>query len=404
MQFASAITQQKDPILAVQELCEEVRNTLSQDPHLTLFFVSPLYRTHWTELVQSLRSSLGFPILIGCSSSGVIGNDLELEFLPAMSLVAAHLPNVTIQPFTVSPLEVELSVPGKEWTSHLGVSALDNPSFILIPEPFSCNAMELLGDLNEAFPHRPVIGGLASGATSPPLRGGVLEPGGQFLFFNEDIIPEGAVGVALTGDVSLETIVSQGCRPIGERYVVTKVDENILLELGGRPPVQILEELFETLPLRDRILAQHSLFIGIAMEEMKSEFKRGDFLIRNLIGADPETGALVVGDRLGVGQTVQFQLRDAKTSAEDLRSLLEESLSSFKANPPAGMLLFSCQGRGKELYGRPNHDVQMIRSLAGKLAIGGFFCNGEIGPVGGKTYLHGYTSSLGIFRKKEKNP
>ncbi|MBI4437028.1 MAG: FIST C-terminal domain-containing protein [Candidatus Omnitrophica bacterium] len=393
MQFASAITQEKDAKVAVSALCEEVRKTLSQHPHLALLFVSPSYGADWEELGRMVRSSLGHPTLIGCSSSGVIGRDLELEFLPAMSLVAAFLPHVAIHPFVVSPIELEISMPGKRWTSSIGISTSDNPSFILIPEPFSCDAMKLLEDLNEDFRHRPVIGGLASGAVGS---------GENFLFFNDEVIHEGAVGVALTGDISLETIVSQGCRPIGERYVVTKAEENVLLELAGKSPIDLLGGLFTTLPLRDRLLAQHALFLGIVMDEMKSVFKRGDFLIRNIIGADPAAGALIVGDRLNVGQTVQFHLRDAKTSAEDLRSLLEEHASSFKTDPPAGMLLFSCQGRGQGFYGRPNHDIQMIRSVAGESAIAGFFCNGEIGPVGGRTYLHGYTSSLGIFRGKQK--
>ena len=393
MQFASAITQEKDAKAAGSALCEEVRKTLSQNPHLALLFVSPSYGADWEELGKTLRHSLGNPVLIGCSSSGVIGKDLELEFLPAMSLVVACLPGVAIHPFIVSPIELEISMTGKRWTSGIGVSTSDNPSFILIPEPFSCDAMKLLEDLNEDFSQRPVIGGLASGA---------VEAGENFLFFNDEVIREGAVGVALTGDISLETIVSQGCRPIGERVVVTKAEENAVLELAGKPPIELLGQLFATLPLRDRILAQHSLFLGIVMDEMKPEFKRGDFLIRNIIGADPTTGALMIGDRVMTGQTVQFHLRDAKTSEEDLRALLEEHAPSFKTHPPAGMLLFSCQGRGQGLYGRPNHDIQMIRSVAGELAIAGFFCNGEIGPVGGKTYLHGYTSSLGIFREKQR--
>ena len=393
MQFASAISQEKDPKAALKALCEEVRKSLPENPHLVLFFVSPAYQADWTELTTALRRFLGNPLLIGCSSSGVIGGDLEVEFLPAMSLVAAHLPDVTVHPFTVSPIELEISATTKKkWTSQIGVSSAENPSFIIIPEPFSCDAMHLLDDLNEDFKERSVIGGLASGGT---------EAGGNFLFLNDEVIQEGAVGVALTGNIFLETIVSQGCRPIGERYIITKVDESAILELKGKPPVEILGELFATLSPKDRALAQHSLFLGVVMNEMRAEFKRGDFLIRNILGADPGSGALIVGDRLIVGQTVQFHLRDAKTSEEDLRTLLLERLPTFKSNPPRGMLLFSCQGRGRELYGKPHHDIRMIRSFAGDSAIAGFFCNGEIGPVGGKTYLHGYTSSLGIFRERK---
>jgi len=392
MKFASAITQEKNIDAARDILIQEVRQQLPEKPHLALLFVSPAYQGDWVELVKTLRVRLGNPLLIGCSSSGVIGNDLELEFLPAMSLVIAHLPDVRLHPFTVSPIELELSGGvGKKWTSQLGVTPQDLPSFILIPEPTTCNAFKLLEDLNHDFSEQPVIGGLASGS---------MEPGGNFLFLNDEVIHEGAVGVGLTGNISLETIVSQGCRPVGDRYIVTKAEENAILELGGRSPVDVLGDLFQDLSTRDRTLAQHSLFLGIVMDEMKREFRRGDFLIRNIIGADPTTGALLVGDRFQVGQTVQFHLRDAKTSEEDLKTLLEERLPFFKLHPPQGMLLFSCQGRGRGLYGKPHHDIRMIRSFTGASAIAGFFCNGEIGPVGGKTYLHGYTSSLGIFREK----
>lgn len=392
MQFASSITQERDIPKAIEILCGEIRKQLSRNPHLLFLFASPSYQADWQEVTGTLRKTLGNPVLIGCSSSGVIGNDLELESLPAMSVVAADLPDVTIHPFGVTPIELEFSGNmGKRWTTHLGVSPEDSPSFILIPEPFSCDATRLLEDLNEDFKRHPVVGGLASGSS---------EPGGNFLFLNEEVVHEGAVGVALTGNISLETIVSQGCRPIGEPSIVTDVDENAILKLKGKSPVEILQELFASLPIRDRLLAQHSLFLGVVMDEMKTEFKRGDFLIRNILGADPESGALLVGDQLRIGQTVQFHLRDAKTSEEDLRTLLEERLPSFKERPPRGMLLFSCQGRGRGLYGKPHHDIRMIRSFAGDSAIAGFFCNGEIGPVGGKTYLHGYTSSLGIFREK----
>ncbi|MFH1857303.1 MAG: FIST N-terminal domain-containing protein [Candidatus Omnitrophota bacterium] len=393
MQFASAITQEKDPAQAVSILVQEIRMVLPQNPHLALLFVSTSYEAEWKYLVPELRRSLGFPLLIGCSSSGVIGHDLELEFLPAMSLVAAYLPDVMLHPFMVSPIELELSYDtGKRWTSHLGVSKKDFPSFIIIPEPLSCNASKLLEDLNQDFSRQPVVGGLASGSG---------DLGGNFLFLNDEVFREGAVGVALTGNIALETIVSQGCRPIGERYIVTEADDNVLIALRGKPAIEVLQDLFSRLSPQDRGLAQHALFLGLAADEMRPEFKRGDFLIRNIVGADPMTGALLIGERLSVGQTVQFHLRDAKTSEEDLRVLLKALAPSFKSRPPRGMVVFNCQGRGKGLYGTSHHDIRIIRSFVGESAIAGFFSNGEIGPVGGKACLHGYTSSLGIFREKQ---
>jgi small ligand-binding sensory domain FIST len=237
----------------------------------------------------------------------------------------------------------------------------------------------------------PLIGGLASGAQ---------QPGENSLFFNEQVFKEGAVGVILTGDVELKTIVSQGCRPIGRPYIVTQAQENVILELAGMPPAHVLQQLFAGLSPGDRALAQRALLLGIVMDEKRQEFRRGDFLIRNLIGLDPETGAMAIGDQIRVGQTVQFQLRDAHTSREDLELLLKERADGAKRSGCAGGLLFCCLGRGQDLYGEPNVDIRTIQSALGNLPIAGFFCSGEIGPIAGRNFIHGFTSSLGLFRPR----
>jgi len=213
------------------------------------------------------------------------------------------------------------------------------------------------------------------------------------------------VGLALSGNVVLDAVVAQGCRPIGDPLRVTEAEGNVILSLEGRPPLAVLQDLVERLSPADRQLARHALFIGLLMDEFKLDPTPGDFLIRVILGVDPRVGAIAIGDRVRSGQTVQFHLRDAQTSAEDLRSALrryclERNLGQDPAlSPqPCGALMFACLGRGKGLYGVPNFDSQQFREILGEVPLGGFFCNGEIGPVGGSTFLHGYTSCFGIFR------
>jgi small ligand-binding sensory domain FIST len=210
----------------------------------------------------------------------------------------------------------------------------------------------------------------------------------------------GLVGVGLSGDLQLDAIVAQGCRPIGHPMFVTRCKDGLLLELDGRPPLGLLQELYEGLAARDQELFQESLFVGLVMREDQVEYGQGDFLIRNLIGMDDESGAVAVGAELRDAQVVQFHLRDARTSSDDLEACLRRYQADRREPPPAGALLFSCLGRGRHLYGEPDHDSRAFARHLGGVPLGGFFCNGEIGPVQDRTYLHGYTSSFAVFRGK----
>ncbi|MBI3615373.1 MAG: FIST C-terminal domain-containing protein [Candidatus Omnitrophica bacterium] len=401
IRFASSITDEKNPAAAAESVLKAVAGQLGGAPaHAAFLFVSASYKTDWEPILRKIRQELGNPLLLGCTGGGILGGDQELEFTPALSLAAAHLPRVELYPFTVSPEDLEEPRGPGFWIEKLGCLPAEEPAGILLPDPFSCDSLSLLGGLNQSYPKMPLVGGLASGGDSP---------GSTALFLNDQVITEGAVGTLLTGDIQLQTIVSQGCRPIGRPAIVTKAQDNAILELAGLPTTKVLQKLFASLPAPDQALARRALFLGVVMNEQKETFRRGDFLIRNLVGLDPASGALFIGDRIQVGQTVQFQLRDGDTAREDLRRLLEEHSKSLK-RPPAGGLLFSCLGRGRDLYGEPHHDIRTIQSCLGETApsggpvqtgkpvpIAGFFCNGEIGPIGGRLFLHGFTSSLGLF-------
>ncbi|MBI4313713.1 MAG: FIST C-terminal domain-containing protein [Candidatus Omnitrophica bacterium] len=383
------MTDLSDPVQATKSVAEQVAGQLKDSPADAAFwFASPLYKADWGAHVRHIRQALGSPLLIGCTGGGIIGPDRELEGAPAMSLVAAHLPRVKLHPFSIKPDDLEQTEAGF-WIEKLGVADTEQPIGILLPEPFSCDVMTLIPLLTRLYPKLPLIGGLASGAN---------QRGGNRIFLNDEVMEEGAVGMLMTGDIALQTVVAQGCRPIGRTFIITKAEGNTLLELAGVPAMEALQQLFHTLPPQDQKLAQHALLIGIVMDERKAKFDRGDFLIRNLAGMDPESGALVVGDQIQVGQTVQFQVRDAESSREDLKTVLKEGGASPKT--AAGGLLFSCLGRGQDLYGEPNHDIKIIQAAIGGKPVGGFFCNGEIGPVSGRNFVHGFTSSLGLFKPR----
>jgi small ligand-binding sensory domain FIST len=248
----------------------------------------------------------------------------------------------------------------------------------------------LLDSLNAAYPQRPVIGGLASGSQSASSCA---------LFLNGQVV-HGAVGLSLKGNFTLRTVVSQGCRPIGDPQVITRCDNQVIYELGGRPALEVILALIETLSPADQRLARSALLMGRVIDEYKDKFERGDFLIRTLMGADSKSGAIAVGDVFRPGQTVQLHVRDAATAREDLHALMGDVAQHLKTPEASGALLFSCNGRGAHLYGEADHDSRVVAETTGSAPIAGFFCNGEIGPIGNTNFLHGFTASIGIFQEK----
>jgi small ligand-binding sensory domain FIST len=220
------------------------------------------------------------------------------------------------------------------------------------------------------------------------------------LYLNGDIFEQGGVAISFGGEVKLAGVTSQGCTPIGETWTLTKVEQNIIHEIGNRPAYQVLAETFNGLPEEEQKSARGNLFIGLVVNEYLDEFHRGDFLIRNLLGADPKSGSIAVGALPRLGQTIQFQRRSAAAATEDMNELLTRTRRNLGDATVYGGCLCSCNGRGQNLFGRPNHDAQMVQQRLGPMGLAGFFCNGEIGPVGEKNFLHGYTASLALFVKK----
>ena len=273
------------------------------------------------------------------------------------------------------------------------VSAEARPHFILLPDPFTIRSDNLLLGLDYAFKDSVKIGGLASG-------GG--RAGANALFNEKEVHRSGAVGIAMHGNIRVSTIVAQGCRPIGQPMVVTRCERNALLELDGEKPLEVLRRLFEEVNDEDRTLMSTALHVGVVMDPLKEEFRPGDFLIRNVMGLHQETGALIVGELLREGQVVQFHVRDSQTAEDDLEALMDRYVSENASETDSGALLFSCLGRGEHLFGRPNHDSDLFLRKVSPMPLTGFFCNGEIGQVGGTTFLHGFTSSFAMFRSADE--
>lgn len=391
MKWASYASDSDSLERALDECIEAVKGQLGTDaPDLAVVFVSPHHSEGYDLLPQRVKDKLAPRHMVGCSAGGVIGGGHEIEQRAGFSLTGAVLPGVEITPFHVENESLpDLDAAPNSWESLVHTSPAKEPKFLLITDPLTIQSDNLLLGLDYAFADSVKIGGMASGGQNP---------GGNALILDDQVYRSGAVGLAFHGDIVIDTIVAQGCRPIGKPLNITKSQQNLLLELDGKPALEVLRELYESLDEGDRKLLRHSLFLGVVMDEFQDDPQLGDFLIRNIVGMDTRAGALAVGERLREGQIVQFHLRDALTSAEDLSALVCRYRDDERDSRVAGALLFSCLGRGMYLYGRPDHDTEIFRNVLGEIPLGGFFCNGEIGPVQGTTYLHGYTSSFGLFR------
>lgn len=404
MRWGSSISDAEDFDAAIEGASDELRTQLDDaSPDLLLAFVSPHHQQRWHELPAALREQFPGAVVLGCSAAGVIGDGRELEDQAGLALAGARLPGVELTPFhipgerlpdaAVEPGETaspELVAEERaRWCEAIGLADGPDPHLLLIPDPFTWPGAELLTSLDRAFPTGVKVGGLASGGS---------RPGEHRLFCDRSAHHRGLVGLALRGNLEVETIVAQGCRPVGNPMFVTRRQGNIIYELDGQSAVDVLQALFDGLSPDDRARARTSLSLGVSMGPLREVYDPGDFLIRNLVGVDPTSGAVGVAADLSQDPVVQFHLRDAETSAAEIRDLLAEHARRAR-HPSEVALMFACLGRGVGLYGQPDHDSNAIREhLDPALPIAGFFCNGEIGPIAGHTFMHGYTSSIMLLR------
>jgi small ligand-binding sensory domain FIST len=391
MPFAAAVSTEPQAPRALDAVCRAVGEQFTDPPDLAVLFFSPHHRDEAESLAGLAQEQLGPRCLIGCVGESVIGNDREIERSPALSLWLARWPrSVEVVPFHLGLEETSDGYALLGWPDALQDAEPGRAAVLLLGDPFTFPVNDFLEDMNESHRGVPVIGGMASGS-----RGA----GDCRLLLGDRIVNQGAVGVLLRGDIGLRWIVSQGCKPIGRHMVITKGHDNVIVELGGKSPLKQLQELWPTLSQDDQGLMQRGgLHVGRVINEYQGTFRRGDFLIRNVLGLDQENGALAITERVRVGQTVQFHVRDAATADEDLRALLQLDRTTQQKRP-AGALLFSCNGRGRRLFSQPDHDAGTLRGELGPLPLAGFFAQGELGPVGGQNFIHGFTASVALFEE-----
>jgi small ligand-binding sensory domain FIST len=390
MPFAAALATAADVATAARELCAAVRDRSTAAPDLVVAFFSSHFSDDASALTRALRDGLASRALVGCVAESVIGGGREVEGEPAISLWAAWWgKKVSVEPFH---LTLEQTADGPSimgWPDSITDASPERAALLLLGDPFTVPTDLLLRRVNEDYAGLRVVGGMASG---------IQAPGQCRLLLDDAVHDNGALCILLQGQIGLRPVVSQGCRPIGRPFIVTKGEENVILQLGGRTPLDVLKDLWQSLDDRDKKLFQQGLHVGRVINEYQGDFQRGDFLIRNVIGLDRTTGALAITDRVRVGQTMQFQVRDAETADEDLHALLQMDLSAH-AKRPAGALLFSCNGRGSRLFGVPDHDAAALLAEAGNIPVAGFFAQGELGPVGGQNFIHGFTASIALFEE-----
>jgi small ligand-binding sensory domain FIST len=345
---------------------------------LAFLFLSATHVDDAEDAVEAVHETLGPRHLVGCAADGVVGGAREVEQGPGAAVWAASLPGAVITPFHATTLELDDGI------AIAGVPPLEDAELaILLADPFSFPTAPFLSKLNQGAATLPIVGGIAGG-------GG--EPGAQALILDDESHTEGAVGVLVSG-LPVRTVVSQGCAPIGHDLVVTRAEGNVVYELAGRPAFAQLRNEILALPTEQQLLAARGVLAGLVIDENRPEYGIGDYLMRAVLGGDDETGALAIGEQVRVGQTLRFHVRDAASADEELRAALAE-LGDMRA---AGALLFTCNGRGTNMFPQPNHDADAVARAIGTSAVAGFFCGGEIGPVGGRTFLHGFTATIAVF-------
>jgi small ligand-binding sensory domain FIST len=377
---------------ALQQWAEQLRARLEAPQiSLGLVFMAPRYFKQARQILEILRVHARIPLLAGCSSQSLIAGAEEVEENAGLTVGLFALPGADLKAFHFIQEQVEEANGPGYWQMETGISTEQSNGWLAFIDPFHLDSEAWLKSWNEAYAPLPVMGGLASGDFT--------EQSTQ-VYLNGDVFEEGGIAISFGGDVRLAGVTSQGCTPIGETWTLTKVDQNVIHEIGNRPAYEVLAETFNQLPAEEQTRARGNLFIGLVVNEYLEDFHRGDFLIRNLLGADPRSGSIVVGATPRLGQTIQFQRRSAAAATEDMNELLAQTRTRLKSTPVYGGCLCSCNGRGQGMFGRPNHDAQLVQERLGPVGLTGFFCNGEIGPVGERSFLHGFTASLALFVKK----
>jgi small ligand-binding sensory domain FIST len=349
---------------------------------LALVFATGDVRARAHEALHAVRRVTGAPIVLGCSGAGILTERREVEQDLVVAVLAVRCERLVATPFSFER-QGERRRLGAELGQRIGPTVAEGGCVLVLPDAIGCNPPALLAELGEALGFVPVLGAVAAGAP-------------MFELYNTDATEGALVGVALSG-LSPVIGVTQGCTPIGEPYVITQAEANVIQRIASRPALEVLTQAISANPATETRIRHAGVFAGLAMDPAKSPLERGDFLVRNLVGADQTSGALAVAERVRVGQTLQFQIRDAQASREDLIEMLDELAGRLAGRRPAFGCYFDCAGRGRGLFGIADHDVTLIRERLGEFPLVGFFGNGEFAPIGRRNFFHNYTGVLVVF-------
>ena len=371
-----------------QQATDAVCETLNvSEPDLAVVFVDSQFAHHYEDVLGRIHEATGAQHLIGCSGQGVIGPGLEAEGQAAVSAMTFKLPGVSL-----TALALVQDADANDMFDSL--ESADAKAWMVFADPGTTHIERLIAAVEARTPETPILGGIASAQSGSD---------GTAVFLDDRVYPRGAVLLGIGGDIEVHALVAQGAEPIGQPWTVTDCDSNMLRTIGTRPAIDVLRETLDSLDAETRERAQRNLLVGLAMDEYRDEYGRGDYLIRNIMGFDPQSGAIAINARPRVGQTIQFQFRDATAADDDLTTQLKAYKAGLDSDQTVlGAVLCACNGRGRSLFGTPNHDAQALTDALGAVPTAGLFCNGEIGPVGGQTFLHGFTASIALLTTRPK--
>ncbi len=381
---------------ALQSWAEQLRARLKAGRvSLGIVFLTPHLFPHAAQVLEILRVHAQVPLLAGCSTTSLIAGSEELEDTRGLVLGLFALPGADLRALHLTQRQVEEANGPAYWHAETGILPDQTHGWLVFVDPFHLDAESWLAGWNEAYAGQPVLGGLASGGPAQQTTQ---------VYLNGEVHEEGGVALSVGGEVRLAGVISQGCTPIGETWTITRAERNLIHEIGNRPAYEVLVETYNSLSPEEQQKTRGNIFVGLVVNEYLEQFRRGDFLIRNVLGADPRSGTIAVGARPRPGQTVQFQRRDAAAADEDMVSLLTRARQELRGATLYGGCLCCCNGRGQGLFGQAHHDARLVQNHLGPLGLAGFFCNGELGPVGESNFLHGYTASLALFVRNQPEP
>lgn len=391
MKWTTGLSRESNTDQAVEEALEALNAEAISKADVILAFFSAHHSAQAEALALKIAERLPDVICIGCGTGGVVAEGAEVEDEPALSLVVGELPGVEL-----APLRLESDTHDTadfDWADDSLVSDFEAPHFLLISDLQTFDTDQLLANLDEAFPDSEKFGALIGGAGTD-----------QVMLLEGQVLSDGAVGLAFGGDLEVETSVAQACRPIGEPLIVTSRTRNVIHRFDRGNPMEVFRETVRQLDPEDQKLAKHSMLVGLGLNHKYGEYNQGDFLMRNILGFNPKSGDLAVAAAIDDLDVIQFHLMDAETSSQQFERVLEDyERENGGTDSTRGALLFSCVDRGEQLYGHPNHESDLLQDHMGELPVGGCFCDGEIGRIGHRTFLHGYASTLTFFREPSQS-